>query len=154
MLRINTSFSSSIFSENTVWCKHSTNSFSKQLFKRTQCWIQINLLKKQTKRNKNTYKHLFTDGNKAILATPNWSISFLFSNMMFMNLSCIAKTMYPFCHFSVQLKLKRLHYSPGDIFPFSLIETKASTEISISTASTLSSRTIFLFQEANTQHQL
>lgn len=127
------SFIISIFSENVVWCKHSTNSFTKQLFKRTQCWIQIHILKKTDAKEQ---KHLFIDGNKVILATLNWSISFLFGSLIFMNLSYIVKTEYPFCYFSVLLKLKQLHYSPGDIFPSSLIETNASTEASTSTAST------------------
>lgn len=124
-----------------VWCKHSTSSFSKQLFKRTQCWIQTGLLKKQTKRNKN--KYLFTDVNKVILATPNWSISFLFSSMIFMNWSCIAETEYPFCYFSVLLKLKQFHYRPRDILPFSWIETNASTETSISIAPTICFQGLF-----------
>lgn len=128
-----------------VWCKHSINSFTKQLFKRTQCWLQIDLKKKtlRTKRNKNTYKRLFTDGNKIILAIPNWSISFLFGSMIFMNLSCIAKTEYPFLLFFSTFKVKHLHYSPEDIFPLPLIETNASTGTSISTASTLCLQGLF-----------
>lgn len=55
----------------------------------------------------------------------------------------MAKTEYPFCYFSVLLKLKQLHYSPGDIFPLSLIETNGSTETSISTAPTICLQGLF-----------
>lgn len=66
-----------------------------------------------------------------------------------MNLSCIAKTKYPFCYFSVLLEQKWLYYSPVYIVPI-FFETNISTQSSISTASTrLSSRIVFLFQEAN-----
>lgn len=63
--------------------------------------------------------------------------------MIFMNLSCTAKTNYPFCYFSVLLKLKQLHYSPVDIFHSSLIETNGSTETPISIASTLCLQGLF-----------
>ena len=69
---------------------------------------------------------------------------------MTMNLSCIAKTKYPFCYFSVLSEQKWLYYSPVCIVPI-CFETNISTQSSISTASTLlSSRIVFLFQEANT----